>query len=164
MTEGERTLADDDGAYETPPAVIGSIAAGVGPLPFLGFYAVLFLLHGLVYPVSPPDITSSRAGEAVAGFVALVLFFFVIYTIWWFLNRRYRWPFVLGQLATLGTAIDFIIDETTGSPVVPSALVLTSAAALVLAFTPEAARHMRRHRRRPRQNQNPAQTPESVSD
>lgn len=134
---------DDDEVWETPPVVIGAISAGVGPLPFLGIYAVLFISRGLVYPVQPPDITSSQTGEAIAGFVAAVLFVGLILALWWFAGRRRRWPFVLAQLATLITSIVFIVDETTGSPAVPFVLVLTSLTALVLAFHPDAWRHMR---------------------
>lgn len=172
---------DDDGLYETPPAVIGSISAGVGPLPFLGIYAVLFLTHGLLYPVSPPDITSSRAGEAVAGVVAAVLFVLAVLSLWWFLGRRRRWPFVLVQLATLITAIDFIVDKTKGSAAVPVVLALTSLTALVLAFTPASWRHVqsapprlpRRSRREPRHARPaqpiqdeaaPAPAPEAAAD
>ncbi|HET9101806.1 MAG TPA: hypothetical protein VFN55_00515 [Solirubrobacteraceae bacterium] len=133
---------NDDTELETPPAVIGSISAGVGPLPFLAIYAVLFLIHGFVYPVQPPDITGSQAGEGIAGIIALVLFGGCVLTIWWFLNGRRRWPFVVAQLATLITAIDFIANATTGSPAVPFVLVLTSLVALALAFAPSAWRHV----------------------
>ncbi|MCU1658979.1 MAG: hypothetical protein JWO57_3635 [Pseudonocardiales bacterium] len=127
-------MNDDDFDRETPPVVIASIALGVAPLPFLAVYAVLFIAHGVFYPVQPPDITGSRAGEAVAGIVALALFVVLIATIVWFLNGRRRWPFVLGQLATVGTSVDFVLDSTTGAAAVPVVLLATSGAALVLAF------------------------------
>jgi len=127
---------DDDDMREAPPVVIGSVAAGVGPTPFLGVYAVLFMAHGFFRPVQPPDITTTRTGEAVAGVIAAVLLVTVIITIFWFLDGRRRWPFVIGQLATLVTSIDFILDSTKGSPAVPVVLGLTSATALVLAFLP----------------------------
>jgi hypothetical protein len=125
---------DEDTDAQTPPAVIGSIAAGVAPLPFLAIYAVLFLVHGFIYPVSPPDVTTSQHGEAIAGIVALGLFVVLTGSIWWFLIGRRRWLFVLGQLATLATSIDFMLDASTGSPAVPFVLAVTSATALVLAF------------------------------
>ena len=121
---------------EAPPVVIGSVAAGVGPTPFLGVYAVLFMAHGFFRPVQPPDITTTRTGEAVAGVIAALLLLAMVVTIFWFLNGRRRWPFVIGQLATLVTSIDFILDSTKGSPAVPVVLGLTSATALVLAFLP----------------------------
>jgi hypothetical protein len=131
----------DADVAETPQPVIWSVALGVGPLPFLAVYAVLFLAHGLIYPVNPPDITGSRGGEAIAGVVALALFVIGTIVLFWFLNGRRRWPFVLAQLAALGTCIAFLLDSTTGSPAVPSVLALTSAAALVLAALPSTWRH-----------------------
>lgn len=141
-------MHDDDLARETPPVVIGSIALGVAPLPFLGVYAVLFIAHGFFYPVQPPDITASRAGEAVAGVVAVVLAVLLVLSILWFLDGRRRWPFVIGQLGALGTAIDFLVDSTKGSPAVPVVLVLTSATALVLAFLAPSWAHVGRPRSR----------------
>jgi hypothetical protein len=139
---------DDDRDIDTPPVVIGSIALGVGPLPFLAVYAVLFIAHGMFYPVQPPDITRTRGGEAVAGVVAVILAVLVILTIAWFLNGRRRWPFVVGQLATFGTAVAFVLDSRTGSPAVPIVLALTSGVALVLAFLPPSWAHV--GARRPR--------------
>jgi len=127
---------DDDDMREAPPAVIGSVAAGVGPTPFLAVYAVLFIAHGFFHPVQPPDITTTRSGEATAGVVAAVLLLAMVVSIFWFLNGRRRWPFVIGQLATLATSIDFVIDSSTGSPAVPVVLAVTSATALVLAALP----------------------------
>ncbi|MEP7178784.1 MAG: hypothetical protein ABI775_06825 [Pseudonocardiales bacterium] len=121
---------------EAPPAVIGAVAAGVAPAPFLAVYAVLFIAHGFFHPVQPPDITTTRTGEQIAGVVAAALLLAVVLTIFWFLNGRRRWPFVVGQFATLVTSIDFVLDPTTGSPAVPVVLALTSATALVLAFLP----------------------------
>jgi xanthine/uracil permease len=126
----------DEPPLETPGPVIASIALGVGPLPFLGVYSVLFIVHGMFYPVQPPDITSSQGGEAIAGWVAFALLCYGILTILWFLGGHRRWPFVLGQLAAFATSVDFIADSTTGSPAIPSLLVLTSGAALVLAMLP----------------------------
>jgi hypothetical protein len=127
---------DDDDMREAPPAVVGAVAAGVAPTPFLAVYAVLFIAHGFFHPVQPPDITTTRAGEEIAGVIAAMLLLVMVLTIFWFLNGRRRWPFVIGQLATLLTSIDFVLDPTTGSPAVPAVLALTSAAALVLAFLP----------------------------
>lgn len=121
---------------EAPSAVIASVAAGVGPTPFLAVYTVLFIAHGFFHPVEPPDITTTLGGERVAGVIAAALLLAMILTLVWFLNGRRRWPFVIGQLATLVTSVDFIVDSTTGSPAVPAVLALTSAAALICAFLP----------------------------
>lgn len=126
----------DDDMRETPPVVIGSVAAGVGPTPFLAVYAVLFIAHGFFRPVQPPDITTTRTGEGVAGVIAAVLLLAIVVTIFWFVSGRRRWPFVIGQLATLITSVDFLLDSTKGSPAVPVLLAATSAIALVLAVLP----------------------------
>lgn len=128
---------------ETPPAVIASVAAGVAPTPFLAVYAVLFLAHGFLHPVQPPDITTTRGGEAVAGVVASVLLLAMILTLFWFIDGRRRWPFVVGQLATLATALDFVFDSTSGSPAVSGVLAATSAIALVLALLPSSGAYVR---------------------
>ncbi|MEO6885048.1 MAG: hypothetical protein ABI232_02010 [Jatrophihabitantaceae bacterium] len=134
--------AADQEIGDTPPQVVGAIAAGVAPLPFLGVYAVLFLIHGSVHPVIPPDITNSKRGEFVAGVIALALFVLFSLSVLWLLNRRRRWVFVICQAATLGTAVDFVIDRTTGSIAVSALLLVTSAVAFVLSVLPQAARHV----------------------
>src|SRR5947208_211970 len=105
---------------DTPPTVIGAIAAGVAPAPFLLTYAVLFILHGTVFPVDPPDITGSQGGEALAGLAALGFLAVIVVGVAWFLSGRTRWLFLAGQLATLGTCIDFVLDSTSGPPAVRS--------------------------------------------
>ena len=92
----------------------------------------------------PPDITDSKQGELVAGLVALALFVLVIVAVVFLMSGRRRWPFVIVQVATIATCIDFIADETTGSPFVPILLLITSAAGLVLALVPQTAAHVRR--------------------
>jgi hypothetical protein len=157
-------MRNDDYPDPTPQSVTWSVALGVGPLPFLAVYSVLFIAHGFIYPVNPPDITGSRNGEAIAGIVAFVLFIVGTLVVWWFLNGTRRWPFVLGQLATLGTCIDFIIDRTTGSPAVPLLLALTSAGALTLAALPSGWAHtgFEPASRRPRsKGQHPQHRPEA---
>ena len=133
---------DDDEVFETPDRVSWAVAAGVWPLPLLGVYALLFLLHGLVYPVQPADIGNSQTAEAVAGFIALALLIVGAVTIMWFLNGRRRWPFVLLQAATLGTAVFFLIDPRTDSWAVPAVLAFTSITAIVLAFAPDSAAYV----------------------
>lgn len=138
----EREIVDEDLNYRTPGHVSWAIATGTAPLPFLGVYAVLFLVHGLVHPVSPPDITDSRGGETLAGFIALALFVIGCLTLSWFANRRRRWPFLLAQLATLATALDFLLDDTKGGRGVAFLLVVTSLVSLVLALHPASWRHV----------------------
>ena len=128
---------DPDGEVrETPPTVIGAVAAGVAPAPFLLTYAVLFILHGTVFPVDPPDITGSQGGEALAGLVALAFLVLVVLGLSWFLSGRTRWLFLAGQLATLGTCVNFLLDSTSGQPEVPVVLIIASGAAVVLACVP----------------------------
>jgi hypothetical protein len=132
---------DDDQQQETPGVVVGAIALGVAPLPFLFFYAVLFVAHGLMRNSPPPDITSSWSGELVSGGVAFVGFCVLTLSLWWFMNRRRRWLFVLGQLLALGTAIDFVVDSTIGARGVSLLLAVAALAATVLALTPVSARY-----------------------
>ena len=139
-----RAMRDDDDPREAPPTVVGASAAGVAPLPFLAVYAVLFISHGTFHPVVPPDITNSKRGELVAGLIALGLFVLVIVAVVFLMTGRRRWPFVVLQVATIATCIDFIADETTGSPFLPILLLITSVAALVLALTPQTAAHVQR--------------------
>ncbi len=127
-------MADED--RETPPTVIGAIAAGVAPAPFLLTYAVLFILHGTVFPVDPPDITGSPGGEALAGLVALAFLAVIALGLGWLLSGRTRWLFLAGQLATLGACIDLLLDSTSGQPEVPIVLIVASSAAVVLACVP----------------------------
>src|SRR5581483_12138390 len=135
-------MIDDDLPRDTPPTVIGSIAAAVGPLPFLIVYAVVFIGHGVFYPVEPPDITRTRTGEALFGFGAVGVALVLVLTIWWFLIGKRRWPLVIGQAVVLATTIVFISDPNTGSPTVPLILVVTSVCALVCAFLPGSNEHM----------------------
>ena len=92
---------EDDDPREAPPTVVGATAAGVAPLPFLAVYAVLFISHGSFHPVVPPDITTTKHGELVAGFIALGLFIVEALSVLWLMNGRRRWLFVLTQAATL---------------------------------------------------------------
>ena len=126
----------DDEVRGTPPTVVGAIAAGVAPAPFLVTYAVVFILHGTVFPVDPPDITTTHGGEALAGLFALLFLGINVAGLGWLLSRRSRWPFLVGQLATLGASINFLVDSTSGEPEVPVVLALASAVAVVLGCLP----------------------------
>ena len=126
----------DNYTDQTPGMVTGAVACGVAPLPLLGVYSVIFLIHGSIKPVQPPDITSTKQGEFIAGWVSLVLFLVCLVAVLWMLNCTRRWPLALVQLATLGACIDFALDPTKGGALVPSLLILTSAVSLVLMFAP----------------------------
>jgi hypothetical protein len=132
----------DDDVRDTPLAVVGAVAAGLMPLPFLAVYAVMFLVHGSIHPVNPPDVTRTKGGEFVVGLITLALFVLITVSLLWLLNARRRWPFVILQLAVLGTAIDFLVDGTKGGPVISFLIILTSLAAVVLAFAPPAWEHL----------------------
>jgi hypothetical protein len=134
----------DDEERETPPQVVGAVAAGVAPLPFIGVYAIMFLIHGSVHPVNPPDVTRTHGGEFAAGLVALAVFILATVAVLMFLNGTRRWPFVIMELAILGTATAFFIDETSGGPAISFLVMLTSFAAVVLAFAPQSWHHVGR--------------------
>jgi hypothetical protein len=116
-------------------------------------YAVLFIVHGTINPVAPPDITSTTGGELVAGIIAAVLFIVAVIALLWMLNGRRRWPFVLVQLGMLATAIDFFIDVTKGGRLVSFVVAVTAAAALACSAAPQSweyfGQRIPRLRRRP---------------
>jgi hypothetical protein len=134
----------DDDERETPPLVVGAVAAGVAALPFIGVYAIMFLVHGSIHPVNPPDVTRTKGGEFAAGSVALVVFILASVAVLMFLNGSRRWPFLLVQVAVLGTAIWFYVDETKGGRGISLFIMLTSFAAVVLACAPQGWEHVRR--------------------
>lgn len=146
-------MRNDDEVRETPGAVTWSVAAGTAALPFLAVYAVMFIVHGGIHRVVPPDITDSAHGELVAGIIALALFLVDLVALFWMMNGRRRWPFLLVQLGMLGTAIDFFVDVTKGGRFVSFVVALASLAAIVLALLPPAWAYFGRPRpqlRRPR--------------
>lgn len=137
--------------YEQAPRptempVVIAIALGVAPLPFLAIYAVLFIAHGWFHHVIPPDVTNSNSGELIAGILALVLFVVMTLSISSFLNRRRRWFFALGQLATLLSAVYLLGNATTGPSGIPILLIATSAVSLVLTALPVSGQHVRASR------------------
>jgi hypothetical protein len=135
----------DDEVTETPPAIIGAVAAGTVPLPFLAVYAVMFIVHGGVHRVVPPDITSTARGELMAGIVALAIFVVAVVALLWLLNGRRRWPFAIVQLGMLAIAIDFLLDETKGGRFVSFLVALACVVALGFAFAPQAWNYLGRH-------------------
>jgi len=134
----------------TATPVVFAIALGVAPLPFLAIYAVLFIAHGWLHHVSPPDITGSNRGELVAGLIALALFVVVTVSISSFLNRHRRWFFGLCQLATLLASIYLFGTPTTGPSGIPIILIATSAISLAITVLPVSSRHVRASRTVPR--------------
>lgn len=134
--------ADDEPPAETSPVVLTAVCAGIAPLPFLAVYAVLFIIHGL-HPVGPPDVTTTRTGELIAGVIAAVAFVLVSASVLSYLNHARRWPFVLLQAGTLATAVVFLGHATTGGPAISAVLAATSALAIVLALLPASAKHVR---------------------
>jgi hypothetical protein len=135
-------VREEDEARETPPVVVAAVALGTAPLPIIGVYTVLFLVHGSVHPVQPPDVTTTKSGEFVAGWVALAIFILLTLALLWFLGARRRWPFVVMQLALLGTGIDFASDATKSGRFVSVLIAITCVIALVFAFAPQSWRHM----------------------
>jgi hypothetical protein len=133
-----KNVRDDDEVRETPSAVVWAVAAGTAPLPFLAVYSVMFIVHGGFHRVVPPDITSSAHGELIAGIIALTLFIVDVVTLFWMMNARRRWPFLIVQLGMLGTAIDFFIDVTKGGRFVSFVVALAALAAIVCALLPPA--------------------------
>jgi hypothetical protein len=133
-----KTVRTDDEVRDTPGAVVWAAAAGTAPLPFLAVYAVMFIIHGGIHPVAPPDITGSRQGELAVGVLALVLFVIALTAMLWLLGGRRRWPFVLVQSGMLGAAIDFLVDDTKGGRPISAVVAVAAAVALVCAVLPSA--------------------------
>jgi hypothetical protein len=147
-------VRDDDEDRDTPSSVVAAVAAGTAPLPFLAVYAVMFIVHGGIHPVAPPDITSTTHGELIAGIIALGLFIVAVVALLWMLNGRRRWPFVIVQAGLLATAVDFFLDDTKGGRMISFVVALAALAAIVFAFAPQSWEHV--GRRRPTRRSRPA--------
>lgn len=148
-------MRDDDEVRETPSTVVWAVAAGTAPLPFLAVYAVMFIVHGGIHPVAPPDITDSTRGELLAGITALVLFVVAVAALLWLLSGRRRWPFALVQLGLLATAIDFFVDVTKGGRMISLVVAVASVTALACAFAPASWAYLGRTRPRLRRQRRP---------
>jgi hypothetical protein len=135
---------EDDAASQTPAAVVGAVAAGTTPLPFLAVYATMFIVHGGFHHVVPPDITGSNRDELLIGIGCAIAFALGTTSIVWLLNRYRRWPFVIVELALLVIAVDFFLDPTKGGRAVSGLVVLSSLLALVLAAHPQSWEHLGR--------------------
>lgn len=132
----------DDVDREAPAAVVTAVAIGTAPLPIIGVYTVLFLVHGSVRPVQPPDVTSSKQGEFIVGWITLAVFIVLTLTLFWLLNGRRRWPFAIMQLGLMGLCIDFASDDTVSGRFVSVLIAVTSLIALVFAYAPSSWRYL----------------------
>lgn len=147
MSPVQPTVPDaalDEPDREAPPAVVTAVAIGTAPLPIVAVYAVIFLVHGSVHPVQPPDVTSSKQGEFLAGWVALATFVVLTLGLLWFLNGRRRWLFAVLEFAILGVCITFASDDTVSGRTVSVLVAIASSVALVCAFLPQSWEYMRR--------------------
>lgn len=126
----------DDDDRPAPHTVVAAVACGTTPVPFLAVYAVLFLVHGSVHPVVPPDITDTTRGEFISGVIAAVLFVLCSVSLIWAISGRRRWPFVAVQLVMLGAALYFLVDGTKGGTFVSYLVVVICLTAVVLILLP----------------------------
>lgn len=140
MSQFDRYEHDDD---RTPGVVIGSVAAATVVVPFLVVYAFLFIARGIFVTPEQPDITSSRHGEAFAGFVVVLFLAFVLWGMTRMLNGANRAVFWIGQLLTAGAAGYLLLDASSGEPQVPIVVFLGAVLALALSVTPPANRFVR---------------------
>ena len=129
--------------HRTPGVVIAAVSAATVVVPFLMVYSFLFIMRGLFVQVEQPDITASRSGEAVAGFVALAFLMFVLWGMIRFLNGSNRLVFWAGQLLAAATAATLLSSASFGDPQVPAAVLLAAVLAIVLSVLPPATRWVR---------------------
>ena len=127
----------------TPGIVIAAVSAATVVVPFLIVYAFLFIMRGLFVQVEQPDITATRSGEAVSGFVALAFLILVLWGMLRMLNGSNRLIFWAGQSLTGAVAAWFLIDADFGQPQVPAVVLLAAVLAIVLSCLPPATRWVR---------------------
>ncbi|HEX2904077.1 MAG TPA: hypothetical protein VHO01_11535 [Jatrophihabitans sp.] len=132
-----------DDPNRTPGVVIAAVAAATVVVPFLVVYSFLFIARGVFVTPEQPDITGSRHGEAIAGFIALLFLAFVLWGMARMLNGYNRTVFWAGQLITAGTAGYLLLDASSGQPQVPIVVFLGAVLALALSITPPANRWVR---------------------
>lgn len=142
MSEFDRFQPDED-PNRTPGVVIAAVAAATVVVPFLVVYAFLFIARGIFVTPEQPDITSSRHGEAFAGFIALLFLAFVLWGMGRMLNGYNRIIFWSGQLITAATAGYLLLDTSSGEPQVPIVVLVGAVLALILSITPPANRWVR---------------------
>ncbi|HET6209996.1 MAG TPA: hypothetical protein VFD94_06420 [Jatrophihabitans sp.] len=129
--------------HRTPGVVIAAAAAATVVVPFLIVYAFLFVMRGLFVQVEQPDITATRSGEAMAGFIALAFLILVLWGMLRLLNGSNRSLFWAGQLITAAAAARFLFDPSFGQPQVPAVLLLAALLAIALSCLPGATRWAR---------------------
>ncbi len=117
---------------DMPGTAVGAIAAATAPLPFLLIYSVLFLVRGTLVPVTPPDVTTTQHGEAVAGLVAFLYLCVIVVGIYRFICQRGRWLMIASEALCLAVCIDFVVNPTSGQPGLPVLIGATSALTLLL--------------------------------
>ena len=118
----------------TPTPVVITVALGIAAAPLLMIYAFLFLVHGLVVPVYPPDVGSSRAVEALWGTAALGFAALLVVGAYRLLQRRGRTLHLIAQLAVFAGCMALLLDPAAGGRVVPILLGLASFAATLAAL------------------------------
>ena len=139
-----RAVEDDDYDRPTPGPVVAAVALGCAPLPIIAVYTIMFLVHGSVHPVQPPDVTGSKGGEFIVGWICLVVFVAGVTGLLWFLSGRRRWLFAVVEIGVLALAVDFIVDRTTGGTIVSVLVAIASALSLICAFSPQGWEYVRR--------------------
>ncbi|MEO6702030.1 MAG: hypothetical protein ABI140_15345 [Jatrophihabitantaceae bacterium] len=127
----------------TPGVVIGAVAAATVVVPFLMVYSFLFIVRGMFVQVEQPDITGSRSGEAVAGFIALAFLILVLWGMIRLLNGQHRLVFWAGQSITAAAAIKFLLDSSSGQPQVPAVVLVAALLAIGLSVLPATDRWVR---------------------
>ena len=126
----------DDYTHNTPGTVTAAVACGVAPVPLLAVYSVIFMIHGSIRPVHPPDVTGTKRGEFIAGCVSLVLLVVLLVALLWFLNGKRRWPLAILELAGAAAFTYIVVEPTLGGRLIAALLALTSLASLVMLFAP----------------------------
>lgn len=129
--------------HRTPGTVIAAVAAATVVVPFLLVYSFLFIVRGLFVEVEQPDITGSRSGEAIAGFIALAFLILVLWGMARLLNGSNRLVFWLGQLIAAAVSLDFLIDSSSGQPQVPAVTLIAALLAIALSVLPASTRWVR---------------------
>jgi cytochrome bd-type quinol oxidase subunit 2 len=140
-------LPDEDVDLDAPPAVVGAVAAGSVPVPFLAVYAVIFVVHGRFHPVVPPDVTDTPHGEFVVGIVAAVLFLVALVAVIMMLNGSRRWPFLVVESAVVAGAVDLLVDNTRGGGATAVVIGVAALLGIVLALLPPSWSYLAANRR-----------------
>ena len=133
---------DDDAP--TPGVVTGAVSIGTAPLPFLAVYTALFLLHGTIHPVHPPDIGSGQRDEVIAGTVTAVAF--IVLSIALHAVPEPPPPLAVRdpRARRVAGGVDVAVDNTRGGSAIG---LLLAAAALVVARAGLRAGELGAHRR-----------------